>query len=130
MLHRYDPDFLDARKPFDTFELPAQGEPELYTDLFKKQRVAFKKGKRRTVFVETKIPAQNNLVIAVAQSGIRGFVRFPREEDECGQVLSEFSALMANRRQMVRELIESRTDDGNLQEKAFAMVMQLIAKNG
>lgn len=130
MLLRYDPDFLDKRKPFDTFELPAEGEPEPYKDLFKNQCVAFKKGKRRAVYVETKIPAQDGLVIEVARSGIRGFVRFPHEEGECVRVLSEFSGFMAARRQVVLELIESRTADEEVKEKAYVMVMQLIANSG
>jgi len=130
MLLRYDPDFLDKRKPFDTFELPAEGDPESYKDLFKKQCIAFKKGKRRAVYVETKIPAQDNLVIEVARSGIRGFARFPHDEDECVRVLSEFSGFMATRRRIVRELIENRTPDEEMQEKAYVMVVQMITNSG
>jgi hypothetical protein len=130
MLLRYDPDFLDRRKPFDTFELPAEGEPEPYQDLFRKRCVVFRKGKRRAVFVEAKIPVQDDLLILVAQSGIRGYVRFPHDEDECRRVLGEFSGFDAKRRKYIRELIESRSDDEGVREKVYAMVMQLIAKCG
>ncbi len=106
MLRQYDPDFIDKQKPFDTFELPAEGEPELYKDLFKKG-VIFKKGKRHSTLIETGNHAQDALVLeVVAQSGMRGFVRIPREEGECNRVLELFSDFIAGRCRVVRELIE------------------------
>jgi hypothetical protein len=125
MLRQYDPDFIDKQRPFDTFELPTQGEPEPYKDLFK-QGVIFKKGKKRVGFIDRKNPNQDDLVILVAKAGIRGFVRFPFEEDECKRVLNQFSNFVEKRRQVVRELIESRTADEEMQEKVYAVIMQLI----
>jgi len=124
MLRQYDPNFIDKQKPFDTFELPAEGEPAHYKDLFM-QGVVFKKGKRRTM-IKTKNQAQDGLIIEVAQSGIRGFVRIPREESECNSVFQLFSAFIEKRRQIVRELIENRTADEEIQEKVYSAVMQLI----
>jgi len=126
MLRQYDPNFIDKQKPFDTFELPPEGEPEIYKDLFKKG-VIFKKGKRRTAMIETKSQAQDGLIIEVAQARIRGFVRFPRDENECKRVLNLFADFIEKRRQVIRELIENRTADQEMQEKVYGVVMQLIS---
>jgi hypothetical protein len=128
MLRQYDPDFLDKQRPFDTFELPTEGEPEPYKDLFK-QGVIFKKGKRRVGFIEWKNTAQGDLIIKNANTGIRGFVRFPREEDECKRVLNQFSGFIERRRQVVRELIANRTADEEMQEKVYAVIMQMIVNS-
>jgi hypothetical protein len=126
LLRQYDPDFLDRLKPFDTFELPAEGEPEPYKDLFH-EGVNFKKGKRRAVLIQTKIPAQGDLIVKVANTGLRGFVRFPRQEDECKRVLKQFSSFVEKRRQVVRGLIENRTADEEMQEKVYVVVMQMMS---
>jgi hypothetical protein len=125
VLRRYDPDFIDKQEPFDTFELPAEGEPESYKDLFTKG-VIFKKGNRRTAMIETRNQAQDGLIIEVAQAGIRGFVRFPREESECNRVLQLFSSFIEERRRVVRELIEDRTADLKIREGVRPVIMQLI----
>ncbi len=126
MLRRYDPDFINKQRPFDTFELPAEGSPEIYKDLFKKHGVVFMRGKRRTAFIETKRPAQDGLIVEVANSGVRGFTRFPREEDECNRLLQVYSDFIEKRRQVVRGLIEDRTADEDMQEKIYGVVMQLV----
>ncbi len=125
MLRRYDPDFIDKHEPFDTFELPAEGEPESYKDLFKKG-VIFKKGKRRTALIEAGSQAQDGLIILVALSGIRGFVRIPREESECNRVLQLFTDFVETRRRVVHELMENRTAEGEIQKKVYSSIMQLI----
>lgn len=126
MLRRYDPDFLDRRKPFDTFELPGEGDAEPYRDLFKSRGVLFKKGKKHIAFLETRNPAQDNIVVEVANAGIRGFVRFPKDEDECERVWRLFSGFLADRLQVVRKLVEKRTGSGQVQEKACSAVMKVI----
>lgn len=127
MFRRYDPDFLDRRKPFDTLRLPVEGDPETYRDLFKEQGVLFKKGKRQIAFIETQNPAQDNLIVQVARAGIRGYVRFPREENECVRVLDLFSGFAAKQLQTVGELIEKKTDSSQMREKVCSAVMRLIA---
>lgn len=41
LLRQYAPDFLDRSKPFDTFEIPAEGTAELFSDMFTVHSVPF-----------------------------------------------------------------------------------------
>jgi hypothetical protein len=130
MLRQYGPDFLDMQKPFDTFELPIDGLPERYQDLFKQQGTIFKKGKKRVAFIETKHPVQDDLVIEIAKSGIRGLVHLPVEAEECRRVLDLFSGSLEKRRQVIRELIENRTANEKVRDKVYKVVMQFILDQG
>jgi hypothetical protein len=130
MLRQYGPDFLDMQEPFDTFELPKDGVPERYRDLFKNHGVVFKKGKKRVAFIETKNPSQDELVIEVAQSGTRGVIHLPREDEECRRVLDLFTGFIVERRQVIRELIENRTANEKMQGKVYAEVMRFILNQG
>ena len=78
LLHRYDPDFLNKSLPFDTYELPAEGEPAAESDMFTPHAVKFTKGKKKTVaHIPTTVPGQDVLIVALAKSSVRGLVRVP-----------------------------------------------------
>jgi hypothetical protein len=129
LLRKYDPGFLDHDKPFDTFEVPKQGNPRVHSDLLNAHGVLFESGKKGPkVLVETKIPAQDELMVFAAKSGVRGFVRLPHEEEECRRLLAEYERFVARRDRRLHELIAERTADETLQEKIFAALLPLVVR--
>jgi hypothetical protein len=125
----YDPGFLDRSRPFDTFELPADGRPVLHESLFDGHGVEFVKGKKTVAVVHTEIKAQDPLVVVVAESGLRGLRRFPHEEKECRRVLTEFEKFVQRRERRLWELIEERTVDEEMQQKIYDVLRLLILQD-
>jgi hypothetical protein len=129
LLHRYDPDFIDMSEPFDTYDLPADGIPEQFSDMFTSHGVRFSKGKKSLLaLVETRHPTQDDLIVLVASSGVRGLVRIPFEEEECRRVLNEYERFIHQRDMRIRELIEERTADDDLQEKIYDAIVHIIQR--
>jgi len=128
LLQQYDPAFVDESKPFDTFEFPAEGEVKLDQSLFNGHGIAFVKGKKTITVIDTKIPAQDPLAILVANSGVRGFVRIPHEEEECRRVLQKYEKFVRERHRRLLELIEDRTADEEMQQKIYDALMPLILR--
>jgi len=127
LLRQYDSDFMDKSKPFDTFDIPADGTPEAYSDMFTTHSVKFLKGRNNQVaLIETKNPAQSDLITIVARSGIRGLVRIPHEEDECLNVFLKYERFIREREKRIRELIRERTADEDMQEKIYDALTPLI----
>ena len=128
LFRQYEPDFLDKSKSFDTLELPADGEPEPFSDMFNTHGVQFRKGKTNVSLVQTKNPIQDDLIILLAKSGTRGLVRVPHEESECRRVLQKYERFILERDRRIRELIEERTADEDLQEKIYEALMPLFSR--
>lgn len=131
LLRRYDPDFLDLAKPFDTFDLPGEGVPQPLKDanpLLYDKGVVFLKGKKPLANLITKIPEQDPLIILLAESGIHGLVRVPHEPEECGRLHQEYAAFLRRREETVRELIANRTLDEDMQEKIYGPLMSLMLR--
>ncbi len=128
ILRRYNRDFLDTSKPYDVFELPADGVPQTHRDMYDARGVDFKKGKKTVRAIDTKIPEQDPLIILVANSGMRGFVRVPHERDECRRVTQQFGSFVEMRDKTVRNLIEQRTTDEELQERILAALLPLLIR--
>ena len=126
LLRQYDPDFLDKTKAFDTFDLPPEGSPAKGNSLFHATGVVFRKGRKTTGTLETHSQAQDSLVILLAENGIRGLVRAPRDPQECEQLTKRFGTFLQNRGQRIRELIAERTSDEDLQSKIEEAVLVLI----
>lgn len=127
LLWQYDPDFLDRSKPFDTFEIPAEGTAEVFSDMFTEHGVRFMKGtKRRIALVETTSQAQDELMVLVANSGVRALVRLPHEDDECLSVLQQYEGFINQRENQVRQLIEERTADEGIQEEIYKALAPML----
>jgi hypothetical protein len=127
LLRQYDPDFLDRSKPFDTFEIPANGTAELFSDMFTEHSVRFMKGiKMRVALIQTGSHAQDELMVLVANSGVRGLVRLPHEDDECHEVLQEFERFINQRENQVRQLIKERTADDGIQEDIYNALVPML----
>jgi len=127
LLWSYDRHFIDGDKPFDVFEMLAEGIAETHADFLTAHGVRFRKGKKdEGVFVQTEFPFQDKLVVLVANSGIRGYIRFPREEEECRRVYREYERFLRTRNARLRELIEERTADEEMQAKIFDALITLV----
>lgn len=129
-LRHYDPDFLNRAKPFDTYDLPEEGVPELHEDMFAAGgSVRFMKGgKKQAGIVETRNAAQAELVALLGDCGVRGLTRVPLDEAECRRLTGEFGNFVASRTQRLRELIEDRTADPEMQEKVFAVLVPRVLR--
>jgi hypothetical protein len=126
LLRRYDPDFLDLTKPFDTFELPAEGIPHPQKEvnpLLYDLGVVFMKGKKPVANIDTKIPEQDRLIILLAGSGMHGLVRLPHDPEECERLYHEYADFLHRREETIRERIADRTLDEDMQEKIYAALM-------
>ena len=128
LLRQYDPDFIDGSKPYDTYELPADGEPTKDGGLFNSHGVAFVKAKKTIAIIDTRNATQDYLVIAVARSGVRGFVRIPHDEDECRRVQGEYETFVAHRGKRLLGYIQERTADEDLQEKIYLALMPMLLR--
>ena len=127
LLRQYDLDFIDRSKPFDTFEIPAEGTAELFTDMFVEHGVRFMKGtKRRIALVETTNQAQDELMVLVANSGVRGLVRLTHEDDECRRVLRGYEGFINQRETQIRQLIKERTADEGVQEEIYEALAPML----
>ena len=126
LLSRYDPDFLDLTKPFDTFDLPGEGIPQALKDtnpLLYDRGVVFMKGKKPLANLITKIPEQDPLIILLARSGRHGLVRLPHDPEDCRRLYHEYAAFLRLRDETIRELIANRTLDEEMQEKIYSALM-------
>ena len=126
LLRRYDPDFLDLNKPFDTFDLPGEGAPQALKDtnpLLYDRGVVFLKGKKPITNLITKIPEQDTLIMLLARSGSHGLVRLPHDPQECQRLYCEYAEFLRLRDETIRELIANRTLDEEMQEKIYSALM-------
>ncbi len=127
-LKEYDPDFLDRSKPFDTFDIPAEGEAQVYSDMLVPHAVRFTKGNKELAIVATNTPSQDALLVLLIKSGSRGLVRVPHEEQICRDLLAKYDRFIQQRVRYVLELIKDRTADEDMQEAIFEAAMPLLRK--
>ncbi len=127
LLRHYRLDFLDSSKPFDSYELPLEGVagPD-DRGLINGHGILFKKGKKVTESVDTKIPEQDDLLILLANSGSRGIVQVPHEPEECLRVFRSYEEFVNRRDRQIWEMIERRTADEELQEKIYRALMPML----
>jgi len=98
LLRRYEPDFLDKSQPFDTYDLPLEGEAKAYSDMLLAQGVEFTKGaKKQVALMPTSSVSQAKLVELLANSGTRGLVRVPHDEAACSRTLEEYQEFIDRR---------------------------------
>ena len=74
------------------------------------------------------MPEQDQLIILLAESGIRGLVPIPHEQDECERVLQEYGDFIRRREDAARGLIANRTHDEDMQEKIYEALMLLMTR--
>ncbi len=126
-LRYYDSHFRDFSKPFDAYPVPMEGTAEVYEDILVPHGVRFVTPKKKTIkIIEMLVPGQETLCAMVANTERWGFVRIPHEIDECKRLEEEFGQFVIQRDQRLRELIEYRTADEELQEKVFNTLQQML----
>lgn len=122
LLWRYDPGVIDRKQPFDTYDVPREGEPEEYSTFFQPHAVVFKRTSRVISTIEVRSKPQAALLAELARSGIRGLVRVPHTAEESERVLRRYRELVVTRERRIRELIAARTNDPALLEKAMELL--------
>jgi hypothetical protein len=121
-------DFVDVSKPFSTYDLPTDGAAELHHDLFADQgSVRFTKGRKPLAMITTKAPAQAALIVLIAEHGVRGLVRIPLKSEDCQTLHKTYARLIEDRAQRIRNIVDERTGDPDLQEEIFETVDSFIA---
>lgn len=120
-------EFVDLTQPYDTFDLPAQGAAEVHHDLFSDQGgVRFLRGRKQLALVPARSLEQAALVALVATYGARGLVRAPLAADDCARLQRRYQAFLDDRAGRVRQLVEERTGDPELQERVIRAVLARI----
>jgi len=122
-LKTYESDFLDTSKPFDTYDIPSDGAPKLFADLFTSVGVSFVLGRKKGKPVATRSEIQAKLICVIAEQGRRGLIRVPHEDDECKKVFNSYSRFVAEREKRLWQLVEERTKDEDMQRKIFDALM-------
>jgi len=127
LLRKYEPDFIDTQKPFDTYEVPGEGVAELLSDMLIPHGVRFRKGKKTVgKIIETRNAAQAKLLTLVVATARRIFPRVPYDEDECERVLRDYEEFVRSRDRRIRQLIEECTADEEMQGKIYEALMLIL----
>lgn len=124
MLRSYD-FFLDKSKPYLTVDVPQGGEPRPYKGLFHEHGLELVKGKKSLAIVELKNDAQVSLAMTLVENGVRGLVRLPIDSEGSLTMAKRVTAHIAQSRAKLRELVEERTSDEEMQ----ATVEQLVRES-
>ena len=127
LLRQYDSHFLDKSQPFDTYDLPADGEAKPYSDMLVAKAVKFTKGaKTQVALIPTLTSSQAQLITLLANTGTRGLVRVPHNDADCIRTLEEYREFVDRRDERNKELIQERTSDEDTQEKILVALISLI----
>ena len=127
LLRYYEQDFLNRSKPFDTYEIPLEGVAEPFSDMFIEHGVRFsQKGKATGKVIETVSRAQDDLLIIVANAGVRGLVCLPHNDAECSKLGNDYDKFIRQRDDRIKELISERTADEDLQEDIYIKLHKLL----
>ncbi len=95
--------------------------------MFISHSVRFIKGKKTQIaLLRTQNPVQDDLIVLIVRSGIRGLVRVPHEEDECRRVLGAYESFIGKRENLLRRLIEERSADEDLQQMIYDALLPLV----
>lgn len=120
-------DFLDTTRPFNTFDLPTSGTPEVHDDMFAPQgSVRFMKGRKQISMLPTKTREQAALVALIAAHGVRGLTRVPFGPQDCAMLRKRYEAFIEDRARRLRSMIADRTGDEDLQDRIFSALNDLI----
>jgi methylase of polypeptide subunit release factors len=125
----YESNFLDSSKPFDTYDVPLEGIPEVFSDLFISTGVKFNLGRKKRLEIATRTETQARLLCEVTKWGIRGLVRIPYQEDECQKILNSYTIFMKQREDRIWQLIEERTKDEDIQQKIYEALITMLTKH-
>ncbi|HNT89175.1 MAG TPA: hypothetical protein PKL84_15035, partial [Candidatus Hydrogenedentes bacterium] len=83
---------------------------------------------KNVALIETRVPGQEHLLALVANSARRDFIRVPHDDTECQRVRVSYEQFLAQREQRLRELIEDRTADEDLQGRVLDALTLLIMR--
>jgi hypothetical protein len=128
LLTRWDPDFYNGEGDWDGLEIPTEGVPSIHADMFTKHAVRFTTGKSKGKILETKYPGQAELVVLLAENGIRGLQAIPCETAVCLDLVKRYGDFVRERDAKLLELVAERTSDPELQEKVYQSLRQMVLR--
>ena len=118
--------FVDAYDLYDTYEVPVNGAAELHQDMFAGiGSVRFMKGTRQHALVQVRHVAQAELLVCVANSGVRGLVRLPLEAKDNQRLQSDWLRHLVQRNERFTTLASERTSDAELQQEIVDAAAEL-----
>ena len=107
----------------DGIKVPSVGAPQIVDDMLN-SGVNFMRGKKKGEFVKTRSRAQAELVVRIVALGEAGRHHFvPVDEEAINSSIKTIDAQLRRREVEVRTLIAERTQNSELQEKTFDLVM-------
>lgn len=126
-LRRRYHDFLDLAQPYDTYELPQAGDAHARDSLLERDAIVFLNKGELVKTVETRSAAQRNLLLLLAQTGMREMVSVPFEATAAAALQIEYATFLEEREATVRVMVEEKSADPDLQEKLFTRVLKELA---
>ncbi len=118
--------FVDAYELYDTYDVPVNGAAELHQDMFAGiGSVRFMKGMRQHALVQVRHAAQAELLVRVANSGVRGLVRLPLEAKDNQRLQSDWLRHLVQRNERFTTLASERTSDAELQQEIVDAAIEL-----
>jgi len=126
LLRSWFTDFLKRGEDYVVYEVPADGAPQLLNDLIHPDTVRFMRGSRRVADVATDNLEHAELLVTLANAGVRGFVRVPLEVDKASELHKRFKAWWNERQSILEQLVTQRTGDEDLRERTLAAIAPLL----
>jgi len=126
LLRSWARDFLTRGEDFVTYEVPAEGEPEVIDDLIHPNTVRFTRGSRRVGDVATDRPEHAALLVTLATAGVRGYVQVPLNGTKAAELHEKFRAWWGERDDALTALVAQRTRDQELAERTLASIGPMI----
>ncbi|MDP3064799.1 MAG: N-6 DNA methylase [Chloroflexota bacterium] len=127
LLRDYESNFLDKSKPFDTYDLPGEGNAQPYTDMVTSHAVRFIKGaKTKLDLISVQSSCHAELLTLLANTGTRGLIRIPHDEADCSDTLDRYRQFIDHRETRLGELVDERTADEETQQNTLTALMSLV----
>ena len=119
-------DFVDNYGHYDTYEASATGVAERHQDMFATVgAVRFMKGKRQHALVQVRHAAQAELLVIVANNGVRGLIRLPLEPSDNERLQREWLRHLLQRNERIALLAAERTSDADFQQEIIESAREL-----
>ena len=114
---------LDNGAGVEGIRVPARGKPELVNDMLT-TGVRFVMGRKSGELIETRSADQAKLILRLVELGEGGRNHFvPFDDKVIRRLIKRIDEHLRKRRETVRALIDARTGDPELRQKAFDLVM-------
>lgn len=124
-------DFVDHYGHYDSYEVPVHGIAERHQDMFAGAgTVRFMKGRRQHGLVQVRHVAQAELLVDIANRGVRGLVRLPLEPADSERLRHDWLRHLHQRDERFAALAAERTSDADFQHEIVEAAIELAIQHG